>query len=365
MEFKKAVREKVKLKIGLIGSSGSGKSIGALRIASGIISKMPGKKILVVDTEAGRGKYYADQFDYLYAELAEPFTPEKYIAVIDEVLKHDDIGILILDTISAEWAGPGGILEAHGEIPGNSFAAWSKLTPRDNKFVYKILSAPLHIICNVRGKDEYVLEDNEKGKKVPRKVGLGGVTRKGFEYEMTLVFNIDQATHIANATKDNTGLFDNRYIPLTPEVGVQLFEWAEKGKKSKPLDIKEPEEPEKPEKPKKEVKKETKKETPIKKEEDPAQDYADTVVKIKEYEEEHELATKNRRAYVNIMQNHGLTTEQMRLLYKAPLDNDKGLEALMKAIPYDTLREIQLSIEQDYVWGKDNTEIVEEILGKD
>jgi hypothetical protein len=53
--------------------------------------------------------------------------------------------VIIIDSISHEWEGSGGILDIHGNMPGNSFTNWAKMTPRHNAFVQKILESPCHI----------------------------------------------------------------------------------------------------------------------------------------------------------------------------------------------------------------------------
>ena len=92
----------------------------------------------------------------------------------------------------------------------------------------KVLQSPIHIISTVRGKDTYVLEDRN-GKQVPKKVGMGYKQRDNTEYNYTLTFNIAQDTHIAEAQKDNTHLFEGRYDVLTERDGKALFDWATAG----------------------------------------------------------------------------------------------------------------------------------------
>ena len=113
-------------------------------------------------------------------------------------------------------------------MPGNSWTNWSKVTPRHDAFMEKILQAPIHIIATVRGKDEYVLEE-KNGKQTPKKVGLGFKQRDGVEYNYTATFNIAQDTHIAEATKDNTHIFEGRYEVLTEKDGEALYDWANTG----------------------------------------------------------------------------------------------------------------------------------------
>jgi len=229
-QFTKAKREQVHIKTAIIGPSGSGKTYSALRLATGISDN-----IALVDTEAPRGKYYADEFDYAYSRFDPPYSPERYIEAIEAAIDAG-IEVLILDSISHEWEGEGGILRMHDNMQGNKFARWGKLTPRHNAFVSKVLESEIHIIATIRGKDQYVMEEQDKGGKtmtVPKKVGMGGVQRDNIEYEYTVTFMLDQQTNAATATKDNTHIFEGQYEKLTEEHGKQLLEWATSGEKIK------------------------------------------------------------------------------------------------------------------------------------
>lgn len=92
----------------------------------------------------------------------------------------------------------------------------------------KILTAPMHIIVTVRGKDEYVMEE-KNGKQTPKKVGVGATQEKDIEYNYTVTFNLQQDTNIAECQKDNTHLFENRYEKLTEQDGINIYNWANKG----------------------------------------------------------------------------------------------------------------------------------------
>lgn len=130
-QIKKAKRENVYVKIALMGASGSGKTYGALKLATGMaeeIKKTTGKeaKILCGNTERSRGVYYADKFDYDIVDLEKPFTPEKYIEFIEFAVEQG-YDILILDSTSPEWDGEGGCLELHA-LAGGKYQDWSKHT---------------------------------------------------------------------------------------------------------------------------------------------------------------------------------------------------------------------------------------------
>ena len=223
MAFVKAKKEKIWTKVLLGGSSGSGKTYSALRLATGLAKKC-GSGIAAIDTEAGRIRCYANEFDFSDMQLTEPFTPEKYIEAINEAVSSG-FKVLIIDSISHEW---NYCVDIHDKMPGNSWTNWSKVTPRHDAFMEKILQAPIHIIATVRGKDEYVLEE-KNGKQTPKKVGLGFKQRDGVEYNYTATFNIAQDTHIAEATKDNTHIFEGRYEVLTEKDGEALYDWANTG----------------------------------------------------------------------------------------------------------------------------------------
>ena len=130
--------------------------------------------------------------------------------------------VLIIDSLSHEWKW---LNDQHDKMPGNSFQNWGKLKPKHSRFMDKVLNATIHIIATARGKDEWVMED-KNGKQVPKKVGLGAVQDKEVTYNYTVSFILEQDTHIANADKDNTHLFEDRYEPLTEKDGKRLIAWA-------------------------------------------------------------------------------------------------------------------------------------------
>ncbi|MCI6457176.1 MAG: ATP-binding protein [Clostridium sp.] len=235
--FQKAKKEKVWTKVLLGGASGSGKSYSALRLATGL-AKKANSRIAAIDTEAGRIRYYANEFDFDDLQLEEPYTPQKYIDAINQAI-DGDYKVLIIDSISHEW---NYCVETHDKMPGNSYTNWQKITPMHNQFMEKVLQCPMHVIATVRGKDEYVLEE-KNGKQTPKKVGLGYKQRDGVEYEYTVTFNIDQDTHVSSVSKDNTHIFEGRFEVLTEKDGEALYEWANSGEapKPKPAPITKPE----------------------------------------------------------------------------------------------------------------------------
>ena len=224
MELQQAHRKQAKIKLALQAPSGGGKTYSALLLASGLTAW---SKIAVIDTEHHSADLYAHLGEFNVLQLSKPFSPERYISAI-ETCEQAGMEVIIVDSISHEWEGSGGILDTHGNMPGNSFTNWAKLTPRHNAFVQKILESPCHIICSIRTKTDYVLSE-KNGKMVPEKVGMKGITRDGMDYEFTIVFDLD-LKHNASASKDRTGLFmDKPEAIITREYGGRILQWCNKG----------------------------------------------------------------------------------------------------------------------------------------
>jgi hypothetical protein len=185
MAFQRAVKEQSKLRITLDGPAGSGKTYSAL-----LIAKVLGGKTALIDSEHGSASKYADVFEF-DTEALEDFQIDTYIAKIRAAgaAGYDN---LIVDSLSHAWMGTGGALDEVNKRGGNSFTdGWKAVTPKQNRLIDTILAYPGHVISTLRVKDEYVLEQNDKGKTVPRKVGLAPIQRAGVEYEFDLVANLD------------------------------------------------------------------------------------------------------------------------------------------------------------------------------
>lgn len=226
MELRHATRKQAKIKLALQGPSGSGKTYSALLMAYGLTNDW--NKIAVIDTENHSADLYAHLGSFNVLPLEKPFSPERYIEAID-VCEKAGMGVIILDSITHEWDGAGGVLDIHQAMMGNSFTNWSKVTPRHNAFVQKFLQSSCHIIATIRTKQDYVLSE-KNGKMVPEKVGLKAVTREGMDFEFTLVFDLD-IKHQAVASKDRTGLFmDKPDALITPETGQKILKWCTQGK---------------------------------------------------------------------------------------------------------------------------------------
>jgi hypothetical protein len=133
--------------------------------------------------------------------------------------------VIIIDSLSFEWEF---LVDYHANLAGNSFQNWSKITPRHNALVQRILNSTAHIIATVRSKQDYVITE-KNGKQVPEKVGLKAVQRDGLEYDFTIVFELD-INHQAVCSKDRTQLFAQK-IPfkIDAQTGKKIKEWCDGG----------------------------------------------------------------------------------------------------------------------------------------
>ncbi|XOQ16675.1 MAG: AAA domain-containing protein [Shouchella clausii] len=242
-EVKKARREKQKLIAGLMGPSGSGKTLSALLMAYGMMREAYPQaddneiwsKIGIADTEHKRSLLYFDyQFDedskigeFYHINFEPPYTTERYQQAV-MALKNEGVEVIIIDSLSHNWQGEGGIVEQHGSMSGNSFQNWGKLAPETTKLVRILTRNDVHIIATLRTKQEYAMEQNAEGKMQPIKIGTKPVQKDEMEYEFMLNFNVGM-DHLAKASKDNTHLFGDEELKIGTDVGRKLYRWLELG----------------------------------------------------------------------------------------------------------------------------------------
>lgn len=195
--FKKATLEQAFLRMAIIGPSGSGKTWTALLVACGLVP--PNKRVACLDSEHGTAKKYSKRYDFDHDDLLQ-FSPDDYARAIVEA-ERDGFGAIVIDSLSHAWMGKGGALEQvdnHvSRDGGNKFAAWRHVTPKHNNLIETMLGCKMHLIVTMRSKTEYVVEEDDRGKKVPRKVGLAPIQRDGLEYEFDVVGEMNHEHDLA------------------------------------------------------------------------------------------------------------------------------------------------------------------------
>lgn len=190
--FQRAVKFEARLRLAIAGPSGSGKTFTSLAIATAL-----GGRIALVDTEHGSASKYADLFDFDVLNLDAPFHPDRFVEAI-RAAQAAGYQVLILDSLSHAWSGPGGVLEIKEQLAKrreyNDYTAWGPAGELQNRLVQAILRSDLHVIATMRSKTSYamdeVIEDGRKRTKVVKQ-GMAPIQRDGFEYEFDVFIDMD------------------------------------------------------------------------------------------------------------------------------------------------------------------------------
>lgn len=230
--FAPATRKALRLRLGIAGPPGCGKTFTALRIAAAL-----GSKTAVLDTEHRSASKYVGlpnpdggEFAFHVHELKDR-SPRNFVRAMEDAVAAG-FHTLILDSFSHEWAG---ILAHVDELKKvNSFTAWGEATPLHDSVIDTMLDADLHIIATLRSKMAYVLEANAKGKQVPRKVGLAPVQRDGVDYEFDLFGDMLEST--LTISKSRCQLMPRGRVIHEPgaEMAAELLGWLETGTRHDP-----------------------------------------------------------------------------------------------------------------------------------
>lgn len=230
MKLQQAQRSQVKLRLGLSGASGFGKSYSALLLAYGITNDW--RKIAIIDTENNSASLYSHLGEFNVLSLQEPYTPERYIEAI-KTCEKASMEVIIIDSITHEWQGKGGCLQIHEQL-GGRFQDWARVSPRHQAFIDAILQSSCHMITSTRRKIDYSLDSDQNGRTKVIKHGTKEITREGFEYELTTNFELINDKHLAVASKDRTGLFMNKpEFIIGIGTGKILKDWCNSGKSEK------------------------------------------------------------------------------------------------------------------------------------
>lgn len=227
LTFSRATKKAAKARIALEGPSGSGKTYTALITAQAL-----GKRIAVIDTEHRSASLYADEFDFDALEL-DSYDPNLLMQALSTAAAAG-YDVVVVDSLSHFWMGTDGMLEqvdraAKRSGGGNTFAGWKEMRPTERRMIDAMLAYPGHVIVTLRTKTEWVVEENERGRKAPRKIGLKAEQRDGLEYEFTLVASMDQENTLV-VTKSRCKALSGAVLAKPgEEFGRTLAEWLDAG----------------------------------------------------------------------------------------------------------------------------------------
>lgn len=228
MTFKPATREASFARIALSGPSGSGKTYTALALATALSDK-----VAVIDTERGSASKYVGLNGWKF-DTVQPgaFSPLSLVDLLGEAAGAE-YGCVVVDSLSHYWMGVDGMLEqvdrrARGN---NSFSGWKEVRPEERRMVDALVAFPGHVVVTMRVKTDYVLEENERGKSVPRKVGLKPEQREGLDYEFDVVGELDYDNTLT-VVKSRIHTLAKAVIPLPGEdFAKQIADWLAEGDK--------------------------------------------------------------------------------------------------------------------------------------
>lgn len=188
-------REQQRLRGFLFGPTGSGKSRGALELATRL-AQMLGVGVGLINTEPGRGKLYADRYKLAgYIEMADvgDYSPEAYTSALNLMESRLPGGIYILDSVSHEWMGRNGILQQ-----ADRFGDWKTVRPKHNDWAERLQRINGHLIVTVRAKMKYEVDEEEvngRKRQVVRPLGVGPIQSDDLQYDFNLVGQFEQQTH--------------------------------------------------------------------------------------------------------------------------------------------------------------------------
>lgn len=253
-QFRPAKRENVPLLIGIAGGTGSGKTMSALRLARGLAGPDP---FALIDTESGRAKHYADDFQpWEHGDLKPPFRPENYAEAI-KAADAQGYPVIVVDSASHEYAGEGGLLDWHEEelqrMAGDdarrreavTFAAWVKPKMAHKQFVGQLLQLRAHLILCLRAEEKIeIVKQGGRTTVRPKQTltGLDGwvpICEKNLPYELTIsLLMTADAPGVPKPIKlqEQHRAFIPTDEPITEAVGVQLAKWARGGTAAAPAD---------------------------------------------------------------------------------------------------------------------------------
>lgn len=229
--------ERVPLLVGLFSCSGGGKTYSALRLATGM-QRVTGGEIFGLDTEHRRMLHYANKFKFQHVDFRPPFSPADYGDAIRHCVERG-ASIVIVDSMTHEHEGPGGILEWHDELmdgsPKKFASAWIKPKQARVRLINNILQLGCNAIFCFRAKEKTRYEAGKDP------VGLGWMPIGGEEYYFEMTCNMLLYPKSGGVPTWETKEIGERFAmklpeafegilakpqPLSEKIGEEMATWA-------------------------------------------------------------------------------------------------------------------------------------------
>ena len=216
--FAKAAPQQAKLKIGIYGPPGSGKTFTALLIAEGL-ARTDGKRVAFVDTERGTDFYCqnipsrevhpeAFDFDAIYTRSLADIT--EAVNSLDPAV----YGVVVIDSISHIWDAAIEAFEGAKTTKGTiKMQDWGSIKKPYKDLIRFLLDSPLHVL--ILGRQKNIFENDANGEM--KKVGVGMRAEGETEYEPHICVRMEQKkgdkAPYAVFEKDRTGIRAGQTVP--------------------------------------------------------------------------------------------------------------------------------------------------------
>jgi hypothetical protein len=201
------VRKDTPIIVGLVAPSSGGKSLSALRLATGM-QEITGGDIWALDTEADRLLHYAPTagqkanpktftFNFRHVAFRAPFGPLDYLAAVRHCVAKG-AKTIIGDSMSHMHEGPGGTLEAHeaecdrlvkewrmtyeGGRDKVKMSAWQRPKAELRQFLNEILQLRVNFIFCYRAKEKMKIKTGEQ----PKPLGFMPIAGDEMIFEATI-----------------------------------------------------------------------------------------------------------------------------------------------------------------------------------
>jgi hypothetical protein len=267
--FEDSVRDDTSLLIGVCGASGSGKTVTALRMAVGLAA---GEPIAFIDTEAGRARHYFPTpsdtrtqaqllkerlFRVRYLDMRPPYSPGNIWAAIETAIETVGAKVIVVDNMSDEWEGEGGLHQMHDEeiarlarkpigdlqdweMAKYNFPAWNVPKSKHKvELMKKLRQVRAHVIFCFRAEEKTnAVQVTEGGRTKTAIVNAGWapIVEKRMLFDLTISFIVTpQAPGVPLMREGQAvhGKLNHPYLQFFPEgkqvtegVGADLRAWA-------------------------------------------------------------------------------------------------------------------------------------------
>lgn len=180
--FTPARRRPIALRMLITGVTGSGKTYTALKMATRIAD---GGRIAVISTD-GTAHLYAGEFSFDCCRLPNNH-PTAYIEAIRYAVEQK-YEVLIIDSFSDEWAGPGGVLEVVDQAKLVGKDGWQETRKPQAVLADLMATAPIHLIATCKADEMIAQTVGSDGK--PTTIKLAGklVQNKDVPYNFDIIF---------------------------------------------------------------------------------------------------------------------------------------------------------------------------------